>query len=293
VVITQKNNSNNADDEFDFYRLTHWVKQYYKILFVFILAGLFTGYLATMVLAPEWEATATIKIGQLGFSENAVLIAKSGDSFLSGKLIENNLEVTDRVNSPSFRNEIMEVLKLHNEMEIDHAKLLLSSLRAKTEKSGLITLSLRGMTKKQAHDDLRTVVSHLIKIHKGISQPTINKWKEELSILESEAKSSRLASEHVRKSIESSQQDKSVNLYALINHLIATKEKQDNNLERIYKLKDRLSQDRTFSTTIMGQIIVPNSPVYPNKTLCSILGMLIGFLGSIIFIYCKSKYIAR
>jgi capsular polysaccharide biosynthesis protein len=282
VEISQEKKSNNFEQEFDFYQLMTFIQQHYKTLLAFMFSGLLFGFLLTFVFQPQWEATALLRIGQLGLS---------GESDQTGKPIEDELQATDRINSLSFQNATITTLGLPMDEDNQKVKLLRKNLKAKAEKSGYVSVSLRGLSESEAYNNLNKVITLLQATHRNMAQPTIDKWNAELADLELDASNAKQVSMTLNKLLEGARSggDKALNTSTLMSDLLISKEKEGKNLERIYKLRDRLNQDRTYPTAVVGQVAVLDKPAFPNKKVFSIIGMFIGLIASIVYIFLRTK----
>ena len=154
------------DKELSLLDLVGFVQKNFIILLGGLLLGLFVSLVTASLLPSEWEATALVRIGQF----------KNADNLVS---IEPSLQVVDRIKSASFQQDALKSLGF-NLAESNSSDERLQNLKAKLEKSDLITINWRELTKVEAKNNLSVVVNELVKIHKKKFESVINRWNQEL-----------------------------------------------------------------------------------------------------------------
>lgn len=167
----------------------------------------------------------------------------------------------------------------------------LQNLKAKLEKSDLITINWRGLTKVEAKNNLSVVVNELVKIHKKKFESVINRWNQELISTGLAMQHSAAESNQLNKTLERlSTSEKTFSENALISNTLLVSEKEMQYFrERKHELEEQLSPERTFPTQILGNIIVFKEPVSPKKTLFAFTGAILGLILAFIFIMIKAQ----
>ncbi len=265
------------DNELSLLDLVGFVQKNFIILLGGLLLGLFVSLVTTFLLPSEWEATALVRVGQF----------KNGDNLIN---IEPNLQVVDRIKSASFQQDVLKNLGL-NLIENNTNDDRLQNLKVKLEKSDLINISWRGLTKVEAKNNLSVVVNELVKIHKKKFESVINRWNQELISTGLAMQHLAAESNQLNKTLERlGTSEKTFSENALISNTLLVREKEMQYYrERKYVLEEQLSPERTFPTEILGNIIVSKEPVSPKKTLFAFAGAILGLIIAFIFIMIKAQ----
>ena len=265
------------DNELSLLDLVKFVQKNFIILLGGLLLGLFVSLVTAFLLPSEWEATALVRVGQF----------KNGDNLIS---IEPSLQVVDRIKSASFQQDVLKNLGL-NLIENNTNDDRLQNLKVKLEKSDLINISWRGLTKVEAKNNLSVVVNELVKIHKKKFESVINRWNQELISTGLAMQHSAAESNQLNKTLERlGTSEKTFSENALISNTLLVREKEMQYYrERKYVLEEQLSPERTFPTEILGNIIVSKEPVSPKKTLFAFAGAILGLILAFIFIMIKAQ----
>ena len=257
--------------------LVGFVQKNFIILLGGLLLGLFVSLVTAFLLPSEWEATALVRVGQF----------KNGDNLIS---IEPNLQVVDRIKSASFQQDVLKNLGL-NLIENNTNDDRLQNLKVKLEKSDLINISWRGLTKVEAKNNLSVVVNELVKIHKKKFESVINRWNQELISTGLAMQHLAAESNQLNKTLERlGTSEKTFSQNALISNTLLVREKEIQYYrERKTVLEELLSPEQTFPTEILGNIIVSKEPVSPKKSLFAFAGAILGLILAFIFIMIKAQ----
>lgn len=265
------------DKELSLLDLVEFVQKNFFILIGGLLLGLFASLVTAFLLPSEWEATALVRVGQF----------KNGDNLIS---IEPSLQVVDRIKSASFQQDVLKSLSL-NSKENNTIDDKLKNLKVKLEKSELINISLRDLTKDEAKNNLSVVINELVKIHKKKFEPVIKRWNQELISTELAMQNSKAESNQLNKTLErlgSSEKTFSENALNSSTLLVREKEMQYYRQRRTV-LEELLSPERTFPTEILGNIIVSKEPVSPKKMLFATAGAILGLILAFFFIIFREQ----
>lgn len=265
------------DKELSLLDLVGFVQKNFIILIGGLLLGLFASLVTAFLLPSEWEATALVRVGQF----------KNGDNLIS---IEPSLQVVDRIKSASFQQDVLKSLSL-NSKENNTIDDKLQNLKVKLEKSELINISLRDLTKDEAKNNLSVVINELVKIHKKKFEPVIKRWNQELISTELAMQNSIAESNQLNKTLErlgSSEKTFSENAFNSSTLLVREKEMQYYRQRRTV-LEELLSPERTFPTEILGNIIVSKEPVSPKKMLFATAGAILGLILAFFFIIFREQ----
>jgi capsular polysaccharide biosynthesis protein len=227
---------------------------------------------------PKWEATAVIQIGQVG---------QSGVG-QGSQLIEPPVRAIERMKMKSFEDDVLTRLKISPEEGNPMASLFRSTLALKAlGTTDLIQVKIRAHSRGQAQNWANAVVDRLKDVHERLAQPTIDRLrkqqaelKKQMLIIEEE-RSSLLRI--VSKSSETSGDSRfSANL--LLSNLLLQKNAELRDFEmRRLAADEQLTSVRTYPTSLIDRIYVPENPASPKKLLVFMLSAVLGLiLGTIV-----------
>ena len=180
--ITHQNelvNSQEYDEQNDFNLMdaTNFMRRSAKYLIFGMLLGVIVALIIAVLLPKQYEAKALIKIGQIGNIDTKVMP------------IEPVLQVVDRLKSQSFRDTVLVVLGVFIEHDDDTlVKKFEGNLKVKLEKSEIISLSLKALTRADALVRMQEVVKHINITHNSMLLPTVSRLKLELDSINNELK---------------------------------------------------------------------------------------------------------
>ena len=241
----------------------------FKMILGCAFVGVALAFAIVLTISPQWEANASVRIGQLGNSDNA------------GITVEPTLQVIDRIKSKSFQDDVLLDLGLLTDKDNSKVKLFRDKLKVKLEKSELISLTLRAESAEDAKLELNAVINQLISIHEKILATAVNRWHQDLALLELQLKQNKEEMIRLRTQLNASlvSNEKNFSQFALISNVLVTRESDLRNfIDTKRTLEDRLSPERTFSTQLQGRVEVSESPVYPSKRLFLMFGFMLGLV---------------
>ena len=219
-----------------------------------------------LTISPQWEANVLVRIGQFGNTGNTV---------------EPTLQVVDRIKSQSFQNGVLLSLGLPTDKDNSKVKLFRDKLKVKLEKSELIALTLRAESAEDANLQLTAVTNQLRSIHEKILEPAVQRWRQELALLDLQLQQSKDEMIRLKTRLNASltTNEKNFPQFALISNVLITREAELRGfIDTKQTLEDRLSSERTFSTQVQGRVEVSESPVFPNKRLFLMVGFMLGLV---------------
>ena len=243
------------------------------------------------VAKPKWEATAVIQIGQVG---------QSGVG-QGSQLIESPLRAIERMKMKSFEDDVLTALKIPVEVDDPVAKLFRSTLSLKAlGATDLIQVKVRAGSRDQAQTWANAVVDRLREVHERLAQPTIDRLrkqqsalKKQMQIIEEERKNLLTI---VSKSIETSGDNRfSANL--LLSNLLLQKNAELRDFEmRRLAADEQLTSVRTYPTSLIDRIYVPEKPASPKKLLIvmlsAVLGLILGVVVALLRNYWQSTKVS-
>ena len=239
------------------------------------------------IAKPKWEAAAVIQIGQVG---------QSGVG-QGSQLIEPPLRAIERMKMKSFEDDVLNALKISVEVDDPVAKLFRSTLSLKAlGATDLIQVKVQAVSRDQAQTWANAVVDRLREVHERLAQPTIDRLrkqqsalKKQMQIIEEERKNLLTI---VSKSIETSGDNRfSANL--LLSNLLLQKNAELRDFEmRRLAADEQLTSVRTYPTSLIDRIYVPEKPASPKKLLIvmlsAVLGLILGVVVALLRNYWQS-----
>jgi capsular polysaccharide biosynthesis protein len=266
------------DDELSVMDLIAFIRSNFRMILGCAIAGVVLALAVVLTITPQWEANALVRIGQFG---NTVSSGNTISTVTTGNSVEPSLQVVDRVKSQSFQDDVLLSLSLLTDQNHPKAKMLRDKLKVKLEKSELISLTLRAESAEDANIQLTAVVNQLRSIHEKILEPTVNRWRQELALLNLQLQQSRDEMIRLKTLLNASltSNEKNFSQFALISNVLITREAELRSfIDTKRTLEERLSSERTFSTQVQGRVEVSESPVFPNKRLFLMVGFMLGLV---------------
>jgi uncharacterized protein involved in exopolysaccharide biosynthesis len=272
------------DDELSLLDLVAFMQRNFYALLGGALLGAVLGVVIAFVLPAQWQASALVRVGQLGSVVNV------------GSPIEPHLQLVDRIKNRSFQNDVLTRLGQKNGDDDVKAKLFRETLGVKLEKSDLISLTLKGTSSNEVKQQMNAVIIELNSIHAKTSAPSISRWQQELASTELELKRASDEIEKLAKSLNGSNSlsERVFSQAALVNSLLIARGSELRSFgERKRILEEQLSPERTFATSVLGQIVVSERPVFPKKLPFGLAGLFLGLLSALLWCAMKSMIVRK
>ncbi len=249
------------------------------------IACLLFAIAAIALSKPKWEATAVIQIGQVGRS--------SVDQV--SQLIEPPVRAIERMKMKSFEDDVLAKLKISPEEKNPIAKLFRSSLVLKAlGTTDLIQVKIQALSRHHAELWVAAVTDRLKDIHEKLSQPTIDHLRKQqtelnkqVQIIEEERASLLRI---VSKSSETSGESQfSANL--LLSHLLLQKNAELRDFEmRRLATDEQLTSVRTYPTSLIDRIYVPEKPSSPKRLLIIVVAAVLGLILGAIVAFIRNEW---
>ena len=274
------------DDQFSLLDLVAFARRNYRVILGGALIGVVIALILADLLPKQYQAKALVKIGEIG-NANAV-----------GVRIEPSLQVVDRVKSQSFQDDVLEGLNISVEFDDDAlVNQFRKNLNIKLEKSELISLSLKALSRAEAAKNMQEVVNQLNKSHNRMSYPTISRLKLELDSINNELKLAEMEIKQFSNTLVTESNkitDMKFSQAVLFNSIRMSKEQEYRSFrDSKLMLEERLSPERTFPTHVLGRVEVSKKPVFPKYSMFIPIGLLLGLLTSLLYILVRGLKLSR
>lgn len=270
----------DSPDEFNLSDAINFVRSNIRYLIWGMLLGVILALIIAVLLPKQYEAKALIKIGQIGSVDT------------NGLPIEPGLQVVDRINSQSFQDTVLEALGVSTEDDDDKlVRQFRKNLKVKLEKSELISLSSKAISRAEAAVIMQEVINQLNITHNSMLLPTISRLKLELDSINNELKLADMESKQLMKTLEMQSDkitDTKFSQTVLLNSLRISKDQEYRSFKDTKRiLEEKLSPERTFATHVLGKVEVSKKPVFPNYSLFILAGVFLGLIMSFLYIAIK------
>lgn len=264
-------NDNPASNQLE--DLLAFVKTFARQLAVLSLIGGIAGIVIGFMLPKQWEAQSVLQVGQI-FWSSAQAPAVS---------IEEPARAVERLNFESTIDSVLQQLSLPVEPNVNsESDLIRRSAKAKlVRNTNFIEVSVRGRSPEDARRFLQTYQNTLIKTHHELWKPSISRLEGELreiqaNLQQATARKERLQTlvdERIRHGSKANAADN-----IIISELATTIDNEVRQLRwRETGVQEQLNTQRSYNTRPVSDIMVSKRPVFPNKPLFAVGGVVAGF----------------
>jgi hypothetical protein len=236
-----------------------------------LILTLVCTYVFAHTVKRQWEATAWIRIGQVG------QVPEGQDP-----KIEPLLRVIERLELVPFENEILQSAGYAHNSPV--AKLYRKSLKLEPMPYAgpLIRLSVRAYSRELASARATATVKQLGAIHQGLEAAPLQAARARLTQLEDDlrtARADRARFQRAAAGASGGAGSKDLQNPMLASLLLANKEEEIRGLRRgRIDLLERLGPTYTYQTSMMWPVYVPDKQAFPNPELTWGIGLLLGML---------------
>jgi uncharacterized protein involved in exopolysaccharide biosynthesis len=243
------------------------------VLAVPIICGIAASVMVTFFTAPQWEASAILKVGQVG----------------QGSKVEPVTHIIVRMQHPSFADGVLNQSGFNPDELLAAKAIYGGSLKAaKIKDADLIEFRLRGYSRDMARTLADNTVSYLQKIHGGMmaadmarineqiqaANEEMQALKSEMNALEKQLYGKRDWNSYNATLVAAALQDKTIRLRELA--------------QRKLSLTEQLNPPLTFATEAFADATISEAPVSPRKTFIIGMSILIGLLGGLFIAFASN-----
>ena len=245
------------------------LKRYRRSLLITPVAFALGAFLvATFLISPKYQATATIRIGQVDKVplESAV-----------------NLEA--RMHDASFLSTVVDAHQSAFIHTGDNALVLMAKKLKDTE---LVGLTLTSSTPAGALAKAAAVVATVQDAHTVLFQMGVDSIKRQIDITESQIASLKADMDIV---IRHHNNGQGLNTYnAVLDGFVVQDRANQMRILAQYKfnLETSLNPAITFNTQLLGKVFVSDMPVSPNVRLITLMALLLGFFLAVVAAFVRN-----
>lgn len=275
------------------------INRYKKtILAVPIICSAVAYILLTFVIAPQWEASAVLQIGQIGPAEKAASVANTVSQIgqiVPAEKAEPVANVIVRMQHPSFISGVMHQASFKPEEFSAVKALYAGSLKVtQIKNTELLELKLRGYSPDTAKILAANTVSYLQKIHGDLISKGVARIEKQIQFTDEEIQSLKQEMNALDKQLMGKRDWNSYNATLAT----AALQEKTNHLreltQRKRSLDEQLNPAVTFVTKLFTDISVSEGPVAPKKSFVIGMASLLGLFGGVFIAFahnalCKSN----
>ncbi len=249
----------------DMWRLFVRQWRWFVTVLVLVLAATFAY---AHVAKPQWQATASIQIAQVGAAPQG----QDPKAEPLGRVLE-------RLQTVAFQNDVLKSAGYAPDSR--EARLYRGSMKLDPQPyANLIEVTIRGYSPEQAKLLASATVSQLQAIHQRIETVPLSIARGRLDEIQADLRTALADRDRLLREVGPENKDGGA---AVAGVLLASRNEAIRDLQQTRsELAYRLSANYTFETSMPWPISVPEKQAYPNPTLTWGIGLLAGlFLGGL------------
>ena len=274
---TQPNHLNTSDDEYliDLSKLWQTIRQSWRLIAGLTFVGAAIALVVALMLPKEWEASATLQIGQMRQING------------EWKTIEGPQQSVERLKLREFKGNVLASLGLpQDENEDDRSEIYFKSVKGVTVKgTDFISLSTRGFSTQEATASLDATMSQLMAKHVSIAEPMKQRLTAEMTETHAKLVASEEALKQLNAQLLASGTYKASAEFApsiVAFQLLASKTAEVQMLKsKKIELTAVLATLNEQMTKPVNKIQVSTSPVFPKNNVFLVLGLFLGLMAGV------------
>lgn len=237
--------------------------------------ALLVTFTLSRLLADQWQATAWIRIAQVG-------VVPSGED----PKVEPLTRVVERLKLRSFEDEVMGDAGFSPDARASKVYRHTLVLEPMPYAGPLIRVKLRADSPRLARRLAEATVARLGALHERLEAKPLAQARQRLQQVQDDLRDTRAERARLMKSAESrsaGRDGESVSDATLDSVLLNGKQQEIRNLQvEMNDLTARLSPTYTYGTSLVWPVYVPEKPSFPNRALMWAIGVVVGIgLGAV------------
>lgn len=232
------------------------------------IAGGALAVAISYLFTPEYEVNAAVRIAS---------IAGSGP-------VEAPARVLERVRSAAFKEAVAIAAGLKTPDVGGDGRLFTESLRARAvEQADLIDVKFRVVRADDGARLSNALVARLQAIHGPIGEPSIDRLHDRVTDVTAQLARAEAALKRIEQDVSTSDTRNRPRVgfaerIVLADVMIKREEEFRTLREQQLALREQLSPERTYPTSMLGEPSVSREPVSPKRPIFAVAGALLGFL---------------
>ena len=231
-----------------------------------LVLSLLIAFALTRLLANQWEATAWIRIAQVG-------VVPAGED----PKVEPLLRVIERLNLQSFQNDVMRSVGFSPDARESKLYRATLQLEPMPYAGPLIRLKLRAHSRQLARRLAEATVAQLGALHRNLEAEPLAQARQRLQQVRNDLREAVAERDRLMKSASAATARDGLSGSALDNMLLNGKQQEIRNLQvTLGDLTTRLSPAYTYGTSLMWPVYAPARPAFPNRALIWVIAVVVG-----------------
>lgn len=227
------------------------------------LMGGAMGLAVAFALPEQWEASASIRVGQL-----------------EAQPVEPIAVAMHRVTQKPFKANALKRMGVSSDEVQPENALLLSSLKVKVEIANLVGVRVRGATPGDAVRFVEALTAELADVHAKMAEPALQLQHDEVEEINAESRQLNSEIGRLKSLLEKSSGEFTATNFsqvALVSKFLLAREEQLRELlKRKREFQSKVTGEQALRTFSLLPIDVSAEPVFPSKSLFATIGLLIG-----------------
>ncbi|MFH2135450.1 MAG: Wzz/FepE/Etk N-terminal domain-containing protein [Pseudomonadota bacterium] len=247
------------------------IRRYKLLILISPTLGAVAAYIfVAFMVAPTWEASAILQVGQVGQVGQA------------SKQVEPIPNVLSRMTQPSFAVKALEESNLNSDERRAAEVIYKSTLKVtKVTDADLVEFKLRGYSVEMARSLAEGTISYVQKLHEEMMSAGVTRIKAQIKAVDEDLKLIQEEADFLKRKLQGNHD------WSSYNATLAATVLQDkgNQLRSLTQTKlfltEQLSPTVTFTTRVVGDLTVSGGPVSPKKLQIIGLAILLGLFGGL------------
>lgn len=243
------------------------IKRYkWIILAPSFICGIAASLWVNFFAAPQWEASAILRVGQVG----------------QGAIVEPFANIILRMKHPSFADRVLNQPGFNPDELLAAKAIYEGSLKAaKIKDTDLVEFRLRGYSRNMAKMLAENTISFLQKVHGDMMAVEIARINGHIQTASEEIKALASEIETLENRLYGKRDWNNYNATLVAAALQERTNRLQNLTQRKRSFVEQLSPTMTFSTQAFADVTISDAPVSPRKNFIVGMSILIGLLGGL------------
>jgi hypothetical protein len=247
-----------------------WINKYLVLGVPLVAAA--AAAVAVMLVKPQWEAVSVIQIGQV---------------WQAAMPLESPNRTVERIKLQPFKIAVLSSLGIRPGDDDPLGGLYSKSLKVKVlPNTDLVELRLRANSRQDALRWADATVQHLQSVHQKLAEPMIARLMQQQSQMKRQVQLIQEEKERLLKNAEIRSEIGPGNRFAenmLLSNFLLQKDAELRAFElQSLMLEEQLDPAKTYPTSLLDRVYVPEKRAYPKRTLTVVLAAVTGMFVAVV-----------